>query len=274
MNVTFLPLSESHFPLLLKWLGAVHVKKWWDQDMTYTPHLVKEKYGDCIEGYRAVNGVKKPIEAYIICLDGKPIGYIQAYNAYDFPRDQELTGLPESLAAFDIFIGEEEYLNKGIGSESIRKFTEEYIFPKYKYAFVDPEFKNEAAVRAYEKAGFKILKRVGNLFWMVAHKKVVRLPIDYSIALEVTFRECFLPNDRLWVFGSRADLSRKGGDIDLYVETHAKTVDEAVKREFKFIAKLERAIGEQKIDVVLNRLEACYSLPIYQVALTEGVRII
>lgn len=27
------------------------------------------------------------------------------------------------------------------------------------------------------------------------------------------------PNGRLWLFGSRADDSRRGGDIDLYLET-------------------------------------------------------
>jgi aminoglycoside 6'-N-acetyltransferase len=44
MTITFEPLHESHFPLLLKWLEAPHVKKWWDQDVTYTMDLVREKY--------------------------------------------------------------------------------------------------------------------------------------------------------------------------------------------------------------------------------------
>lgn len=55
MTITFEPLHESHFPLLLKWLETPHVKKWWpitpkldtsevgDQDVTYTMDLVREK---------------------------------------------------------------------------------------------------------------------------------------------------------------------------------------------------------------------------------------
>ena len=48
MTITFEPLNESHFPLLLKWLETPQVKKWWDQDVTYTMGLVKEKFGKLI----------------------------------------------------------------------------------------------------------------------------------------------------------------------------------------------------------------------------------
>jgi aminoglycoside 6'-N-acetyltransferase len=44
MIITFKPLNESHFPLLLKWLEAHHVKAWWDKDVIYTMELVKEKF--------------------------------------------------------------------------------------------------------------------------------------------------------------------------------------------------------------------------------------
>jgi len=50
-----------------------------------------------------------------------PIGYIQIYNAYDFPRSKTLLGLPANLGAFDIFIGEESALQQGLGSKAIGK---------------------------------------------------------------------------------------------------------------------------------------------------------
>ena len=109
MNITFITLAESHFPLMLKWLEAPHVKKWWNQDVVYTLDLVKEKYGDCVKGYRLENGTAKTINAHIIYVDNIPIGYIQTYNACDFPRSKPLSNLPENLGAFDIFIGEESY---------------------------------------------------------------------------------------------------------------------------------------------------------------------
>ena len=274
MNIRFITLAESYFPLMLEWLEAPHVKKWQGQGAIYTPELVKEKYGVYIKGYKRVNGVDKPIQAYIICSGSHPIGYIQLYNAYDLPRDPGLVDLPESLGTLDIFIGDENYIGKDFEASAIAKFLTEYALPNYRYIFVDPKYENEAAVSAYEKAGFVILKRVDTVFWMMAHKKIVRLSVSDSIALEVIFRKCFLKNDRLWLFGSRVDLNRKGGDIDLYVETYAKTIDEAVEMQSEFALKLQREIGEQKIDVVLNTLKFPHPLAIHQVALTEGVRIL
>lgn len=274
MKITFVPLAESHFPLLLKWLEGRHVKAWWDQNRTYTLDLVHEKYSSYVKGYKLVDGQQKPIQAFIIHNNRNPIGYIQIYNAYDFPRSKPLSGLPENLGAFDIFIGEEEALGQGLGSASIKLFLEEYGFPNYRYIFADPECKNDVAVNTYEKAGFVIWKRVDREFWMVAHKKIVRLSISDMIALETLFKEIFLPNDRLWIFGSRANLAKKGGDIDLYVETYAKTIDDAANMKSKFIIRLEDIIGEQKIDLVLNMINFPYPLPIHQVALSEGVRII
>ncbi|MGX6960355.1 MAG: hypothetical protein ACIPMY_03825 [Rickettsia endosymbiont of Pentastiridius leporinus] len=39
MNINFIPLTISHFSLLLKWLNMPHVKLWWDEDIKWTPKL-------------------------------------------------------------------------------------------------------------------------------------------------------------------------------------------------------------------------------------------
>jgi RimJ/RimL family protein N-acetyltransferase len=169
MNITFSPLAESHFPLLLKWLETPHVKAWWSVDQNsqrvgevkqkeeeakWTSSLIQEKYINYVKGFKLENGVNKPIQAYIIFVDTIPIGYIQIYNAYAFPRSKPLIGLPLDLAAFDVLIGEEGYLKRGIGSMAIMQFLKEYG-GKYTHIFVDPETTNLAAIHAYEKAGFK-----------------------------------------------------------------------------------------------------------------------
>lgn len=158
MLINFKSLTYSHFPLLLTWLNKPHVKTWWDKDITWTLELIEKKYESYINGYKLANGLKKPINAYIIFIDNIPIGYIQIYNAYDFPRAQILTGLPQKLAAFDIFIGEEHYLHKGFGSAAIKEFLNHHCPSFYTHAFADPNSANIAAIRAYEKAGFKIIK--------------------------------------------------------------------------------------------------------------------
>ena len=154
MTITFKPLNESHFPLLLKWLESPHVKKWWDQDVTYTMDLVHEKYNSYIKGYKLEGGVQKPIQAFIIYSDQNPVGYIQIYNAYDFPISKSLLGLPENLGAFDIFIGEAAALQQGLGPKAIVQLLKLHG-NQYSYIFADPDSNNFAAIKCYEKAGFK-----------------------------------------------------------------------------------------------------------------------
>lgn len=175
VNFTFTPLQENHFPLLLKWLKTPHVKAWWDQEVQWTPELIKDKYGSYVKGFKRLDlseqSVKKPLHAFVIDVDGQEIGYIQYYNAYDFPREDNtpLEGLSKSLAALDFFIGEADYLSKGLGSESLKQFLKDHIDPIYDACFVDPDTTNIQAIRTYEKAGFKKIKTVkeGTMTWMV-----------------------------------------------------------------------------------------------------------
>ena len=152
----------------MKWLEEPHVKAWWDQEIQWTPNLIQEKYGSYVKGYKLENSVTKPISAYIICVDEIPIGYIQLYNAYDFARTIPLTGLPSNLAAFDVFIGEKRFLNKGIGCKAIDQFLKEYA-SSYSHIFTDPDSTNSTAIKTYKKAGFKTANQqpVIDELWMI-----------------------------------------------------------------------------------------------------------
>lgn len=103
---------------------------------------------------------------------------------------------------------------------------------------------------------------------------LIRLSENDLEAIISLFRLHFLSEDRLWIFGSRVDRKKKGGDIDLYIETHAHTVQEAFQRELNFIGDVEEKIGEQKIDTVLNMLNKPYPLLIHEIAKTQGVQIV
>ncbi len=109
---------------------------------------------------------------------------------------------------------------------------------------------------------------------MIKTIKKARLS-DYDLnAIIYLFRKHFLPEDKLWLFGSRADLSKKGGDIDLYVETTASSAEQAVKMKSDFLWNLEQKIGEQKVDVVLNMLNKPHPLAIHEIARTKGIKIV
>ena len=89
-----------------------------------------------------------------------------------------------------------------------------------------------------------------------------------------TFKNCFKEDDHLWVFGSRIDPQKKGGDIDLYVETHENDTKTALLNRLKFSGDLKEKIGDQKIDIVLNVLSKNYHLPIYKIARAEGIKLV
>lgn len=104
--------------------------------------------------------------------------------------------------------------------------------------------------------------------------KKVRLS-DYDLNAIITlFCKYFLKDDHLWIFGSRVDLSRKGGDIDLYIETFARDVDQIMNMKNDFLWDLEHQIGEQKIDVVIHMINNPHPLPIHDVAKTQGIQLV
>lgn len=102
--------------------------------------------------------------------------------------------------------------------------------------------------------------------------KGVRLPQSTISAICTAFRESFLEEDHLWLFGSRADLSKRGGDIDLYVESSIKDPQQIIKSKSTFLTKLYMTIGEQKIDVVVKFDDT--NLLIYKIAKKEGIQLL
>jgi uncharacterized protein len=57
------------------------------------------------------------------------------------------------------------------------------------------------------------------------------------------------PNAKVWLFGSRADDNKKGGDIDIGILS--LKVD--VMEEINIRQKIYDKIGEQKIDLVVSK---------------------
>lgn len=147
-KISFEPLQESHFELILDWFNKPHVRAFYSL-RTWTYEEVCKKLKPYVQG-------KAQINSYIISLEGRPIGYIQSYALKDHPwENQDLPDeIIEEAAGFDLFIGEEAYLKRGVGSQIIECFLKEHIWPQYRYCFVDPDIRNEASIRLFQKCGF------------------------------------------------------------------------------------------------------------------------
>ncbi|WP_016779153.1 nucleotidyltransferase domain-containing protein [Anaerophaga thermohalophila] len=75
----------------------------------------------------------------------------------------------------------------------------------------------------------------------------------------------------LYLFGSRTDNSKKGGDIDLYIQlSEIKSPRRLIHQKAAFLSKLDILIGEQKIDVIINTPEN-EELPIVKTARKKGL---
>jgi aminoglycoside 6'-N-acetyltransferase len=178
-NITFKALKEEHFLLLLKWLETPHVKKWWDADINWTPELIEKKYSNISKRLKLKTQIiEKPMHAFIINCDGVDIGYIQYYNKHDFLPEQgyDTSELPESCAAIDWYIGELDYVGKGIGPQVLNIFLNEFVFKVSENAFVDPDTANVRAIRVYEKVGFKKIRESNGTILMIK----ARIPENHA----------------------------------------------------------------------------------------------
>lgn len=95
----------------------------------------------------------------------------------------------------------------------------------------------------------------------------MRLTTTQHQAIKKYFLEVFQEGE-IFLFGSRVDESKKGGDIDLYIRT--KNMKNLIHKKLDFLVKLKREIGQQKIDVVFDRQS---HRSIDEVALREGIRL-
>ena len=93
----------------------------------------------------------------------------------------------------------------------------------------------------------------------------MRLSKQQHQAIKKYFLEVF-QEGHIYLFGSRTNDTKKGGDIDLYIQTPNK--EKLVHKKLDFLVKLKRVIGNQKIDVVFDK---GLQRSIDKVAQAEGV---
>jgi predicted nucleotidyltransferase len=89
---------------------------------------------------------------------------------------------------------------------------------------------------------------------------------EFEQAAILSTVKCLDENASVYLFGSRVDDSKKGGDIDLLVMSDRLTSED--KRTIRM--KLYELLGEQKIDLVLA---ADDSDPFIKLALGSGVKL-
>ncbi|MGY6630305.1 MAG: nucleotidyltransferase domain-containing protein [Wenzhouxiangella sp.] len=99
----------------------------------------------------------------------------------------------------------------------------------------------------------------------------MRLNQHTQSVIRDTVAELFGENAQVLLFGSRLDDQARGGDIDLLIKL-AETDPDADRKQLTLIARLQRRLGDQPIDVLLIQPGETLN-GIQSVALETGVRL-
>ena len=94
----------------------------------------------------------------------------------------------------------------------------------------------------------------------------MRLDAEETANIKRIVAEIFGEDARLWLFGSRMDDSKRGGDVDLYVVPVSQ--DDLFMKRVTCLGKLE-AVLLYPVDLVVH--EPGRDLPIYRIARAQGV---
>ena len=97
----------------------------------------------------------------------------------------------------------------------------------------------------------------------------MRLTETQRAAIKASVSNVIDTDSRVWLFGSRADDSKLGGDIDLLIETD-KTLPNRVTALCRLEGSLVMKLGDRKIDIILKDARTPEA-PIHRAAREQGV---
>ena len=100
----------------------------------------------------------------------------------------------------------------------------------------------------------------------------LRLKLKDREVIRDKTRKIFGSTARVLLFGSRADDTKKGGDIDLLVE--ADNLTDSVKKKLMLVTELQFELGERKIDIVTVLKENKTDIPlVIKIARETGIEL-
>ena len=151
-DITLRPMTAHDLPMVAEWIARPHWQEWWGDPVTES-----NRVRDMLEG-------RDSTRPFIFQVNGQAAGYTQ----YWFVDDQKngpghlddypwLGLLPAGTVGVDISIAESSNLSRGLGSSVVRMMAEKLWSDGHRHIIIDPDPANTRAVRAYEKAGFRVM---------------------------------------------------------------------------------------------------------------------
>ena len=162
-SVRLRPATQADWVTIRSWLARPEIQDWWG------PLSATE--AEVNIALRSQHAICRLIE-----VDEGPVGYCHAIDATVWGED-----LPDDLEPgtwdLDLFIASEAYRGKGVGQAALALLKAEVFATTLAVAVcVFPSVRNERAVRAYERAGFRWQRiwndpHYGPSWFMVAERR-------------------------------------------------------------------------------------------------------
>ncbi|MEP2703785.1 MAG: GNAT family N-acetyltransferase [Roseibium sp.] len=149
--ISFRPVTEYDLPMLAEWLARPHWRQWWGDPETELGYI------------KDMLGGSDTTMPFIFQLDGEDKGYIQVWSIGDQQGTEWvkeypwLELLPGEAVGVDLSLAHPDEMSKGLGSKTLQAFVRKLRRDGHTRIIIDPDPGNHRAVRAYEKAGFKVI---------------------------------------------------------------------------------------------------------------------
>ncbi|MEQ7052780.1 GNAT family N-acetyltransferase [Paenibacillaceae sp. P-4] len=153
VSIRKMSYADEDFVLLYKWLNDKKILSFIEGPRTrFTWEQIIGKYGPRARGEHYVTPC-------IIEFNNASIGYLQFYPLQQDEIHEYGAKLDQPQFGLDIFIGETDFWDKGIGTLAL-KLIIRYLFTEREVEdiYIDPQIVNVRAIKSYEKCGFNKIK--------------------------------------------------------------------------------------------------------------------
>lgn len=136
-------LEETDVALLNLWLHKPYILRWYEDPEAWLDEI------------RQRQGTFAFIHHFIAMSGGQPVGFCQYYDCYAAGEDWYSVSAPGETYSVDYLIGEEAYLGKGYGKQTIQLLLETIRREtQAEEVIVQPEEENLPSCRALAACGF------------------------------------------------------------------------------------------------------------------------